>query len=392
MMRQLTVADFARRMVFSTGPSGSGKSLVEEALRNHCKDSGLKFQYESSGNLFRQLPADPAIKKTMQGGAFIETLDKIMPSLVDIFEDHVRSITKGEETILNLDGFLRKGDYFTSDGAFIPSQVKQVAEAFTRALRNIACEDEVLKKTLDSRLLSQVLNHKDVSCLDLKAESEDIASKFASNIQHCIIRIPPGDAEALMRLRSTKALRDIKKEITGKDNGKVDSVLVFLDEAIQIQSGKKFGKESSFTHFNFTDGDRGDTFMEGLIASFYEYQKIESPEKPSLKSAIKASTEKFGIILSKNTELPRSDDDMSSSRISRLLEYRDKTIPMLMGDEVRILERDKDEGVAILENGPSLGIDYKTLLTSAESVAQEIVSGKKPSLEIEWPTSLRERA
>ncbi|HTK03868.1 MAG TPA: hypothetical protein VL401_03855 [Alphaproteobacteria bacterium] len=367
------IADFASSIVVLTGPSGSGKDEERKKLLAECEAKGIKFFYRSSGDLFRAAAkSNKAISSEMAKG-FVGTLETIMQPLVDVFEQHIVTILEGKNSILALDGVLRIGKKTREDGVVIPPQIEQVGEAFTRALRHVLENRPELREKLDSELVSQVLSHEDVPCLELQPSG--ITLDFASNIQHCQLVIPRGDAEALMRVRSSKALTKIKEELENNHRDKdVENLLKFLDKACWIQSGEIFDKPNIFAHFTDAEGAVADYYMKTLIKDFYGSQGFETPDKPSLKSAIEGYLLKAEITLPEGFEIPREDDDKRKTKDGRLNAYRDETIPMLVS-----LGLTHEEGSRLTEisNGPSR-MDYETFKQNAQIAAEKIVEYTMP--------------
>ncbi len=395
-MQILKLSDFTSGIVFLHGPSGSGKTVVQDRLFQKCKALGINMFSASSGDLFRkasQTKEGASLGTKMQVGTYIETLDMIMPQLSEVFKNHIRAVANNEQSILVLDGVLRMGAYQNKDSVDIPSQISQVGEALTRALRDFV-NSETPEKMISMPLLMKAFRHKDIPCLDLNMSQDlSITRQMVSDAKHCLINVPQGDAEALMRLRSRKAMIAVSDEIHKAGIGeKAWSISDFLYHACQIQSGEFCLDGGRVFYQNAVDplapfdenkGREADAAMKQLITDFCASQKIPVPEKPSIKSVTIDSLKKFGMELSAEVELPRPDDDLYSSRQSRLGSFVEKTIPMLSDPELGILNPRESDKISLVENGPSLGITYEVLQKNADIVAEKLIVWTRSSQEHE---------
>lgn len=183
------MANLSDSTIFLHGPSGSGKSVIENKITEKYLNMGYKVHYISSGALFRDaqnIQAAQEVSATMNAGKYFDTLDDIMPGLKTGYTQFLGDYDETDgKAILILDGFVRRDRFVRRDKETdaiienVPSQIEQVAAAI------LECRNAT----------------SNVAFPGIDEAVEEIV-----NAKHILIDINPRDAEAQMKIRANKEI------------------------------------------------------------------------------------------------------------------------------------------------------------------------------------------
>ncbi len=388
----LNLDQIANHLIFLHGTSGSGKSTVQESITaytRYYKYNDIKVIYLSSGDCFRELmKSNPEIAGQMRSGQFIATLDKIMPILENKIYDFVTQLIacqkEGKDVpMLMLDGFLRMGAYKDGD-ITVPSQIDQVAGAFKRVVTKIVKETEEGGKNIDPEIVNMI-NQQDITKLWREEIPNHLRSDFKEmivNSHHYYVDVTREDAEKLMRFRSEKAFTQVLTLLKGK-RGKLGELREELKTGLSVQLGKfkLLDKKNDF-HLKEVPKERHAILDKEMARVTRKICKIAGMEYTganlSLTSAVKKIAQEKGIDL---TGIQLRDDDLTfKSREKRIKEFREKTIPSLLIDELGFSQREdgilippQGERSATFVNGPERNIGYNEFQRSTYPLAENVL-------------------
>jgi hypothetical protein len=443
--------DFSAGIVVLHGMSASGKSVVTASLVEEASKRGVGVICISSGECYRQvlnklaetpterlsesdLETRHVIEATMLKGRFVPTLAPIQDLLREAFETYIKKTLAGEPAILILDGFLRMGEYLYKNedlGIYeeikVPSQAEQIAEIFARALRNVILGGEEHISKLDSSLIGEVLKRRPTDLFLVQKEGliYEISRDVVTSAKHCVIDIPPEDAESLMRLRAIEGLTKTASrlaEIKDKVGDEVlNTVCELVDKALLIMQGRFRTENGVVTPdseilaptiprpFTKDEGLVSDEALRSITQSICNACGKEYDRKNlNLKSAVDAVKKYLrekGISELYGVGEFRADDLSYEGRFSRIQEFQKATLPFIrdrLGISLQYDESGNPVGIALdgvrfrrpnlmpLENGPSRGVYLEEFRRRAKLAAEKIFSDSRLR-ELESPIGQRER-
>lgn len=428
------ISGLLKNIIFLHGISGGGKGEITKVLQTMGRENKVNITYLSSGDCFRatlqlldSIPVNARsseehviadlLDKTMRVGKYVPTLHPAMPPLTDKVKDYVESYLKGKKVALILDGFLRLGSFNYNNEAMgidkeitVPSQMFQISEAILRGIKSAIFDNPDLAKEVisDHELLNLIMEHQNIDYWEVVESGlvSMVNEGIINESSHSIVDIPSADAEALMRFRSNKALKEMREKIieVTKDkeiSERTKKTLNLLDEVILIQSGINYSyidgelvvspesEDRSLVPFSFEEGQNADARVDQITQQIYE--NLDDGAVPQKKDLAKA----MGIVklrVESETRQPiccepvRVDDLYFGRRINRVNEYRlaekgvlqdglglglvinqdNETIPVL---------KDERYNITFVENGPhSRNISYKTLQMNARRAGEAMFS------------------
>ncbi|MEK7498028.1 MAG: hypothetical protein AAB656_03865 [Patescibacteria group bacterium] len=393
----------ARHIVFLHGPSGGGKSVLQKTIEERLPDSEDTF-YLASGDCFRALDElNPEMAKEMRAGKFIGTLDATMPKLEETIGRFLdRAFSSNTMPVLVLDGFLRIGEY-ERKGRTVPSQVDQVAGAFTRVIQKRVYETESDLK----------INGTSVDRLDLEfvSQMEEIGtggngesslntlfSDMIRNANHYYLDVKPQDAEALMRNRSDKDLALLAGSISGR-RGKLKRLKELLTEASLIQRGDflpisynsrkvQLGAFQARSYIFKPIPKRYKKDLENQMNQIVEevqgMVRWKKDEEPSFSGAIKKLIKGKGVNMT-DLNIPRDDDLTHERREKRIYEFQKLAVEGILKGELGFVQKDEilvpssPERQVTIVNGPSRGVTLDELKLRCQEAVMQMKKDITPS-------------
>lgn len=173
------------KIVFEHGPSGAGKGILGKVATKIYEDTEHRVICTSSGDLFRAA-SDASVNATMEKGAWVKTLGKILPGLKDVYREHLKNdLSTDGKSALILDGFLR-ATTIDDEGVIIPPQLEQIAQAMLEVRQEEGRES-------------------DLTLGDVIAELK--------SAEHVLIDVAPEDAIAQIRSRAKTEVESIKDQL-----------------------------------------------------------------------------------------------------------------------------------------------------------------------------------
>lgn len=391
MERPITLELLAKHLAFLHGPSGSGKSLIQESIKNESEKRGLvKPIYLSSGDCYRELrKLNPEMAAKMDSGVFIEDLSPTMPKLELVIGEFIDSFGGAWTPILELDGFIRIGEY-EHEGRQIPSQVDQIASAFERVLTSRV--ERGMTRRLDSNLVALVEEGNPVWGETGDTSLSHYFKEMIKNAHHLFIDVDQRDAEAMMRVRSENNLKSVVEKL-GKKRGKLGVLRKLLEDAALIQEGKfriscskESVKPSKDTKNSFRLKSVPERYipvldkkMNKVVNEIKGLVKWGEKEKPSVSGAIKKLLAEKGVDMNGIT-IPRDDDLTFERRLSRIGEFNTKTAKGVLATDLSFKQQGEytittniRKDVSI-HNGSKRGVSLESMKASCQIVASSILS------------------
>ncbi|MFI5240916.1 MAG: hypothetical protein ACHQUA_00605 [Microgenomates group bacterium] len=423
----------AQGFVFLHGLSGAGKGELKAKILEAAEKEEVRVFDLASGDCFRAIDKkikdytkagnfdllneeEKAVARQMAEGKQIPGLQTIAPPVIDTILEYVDVVVNGGKAILILDGFLRNGediykDKPESEATRLPSQILQVGEMLSRALKTYFYGDEgdeyknkrrdelIAKGIVDMNFVidcgdKEYVDYKEVSDQGYLAEVVDGLRKDS---EHAIVDVLPEDAEALMRFRSALALRKLVLDLSVRDQSdeRVERIENDLLDILKLQTGRfeiKEGKveldtiNSSGTGLDSygLDKDKAkivDTKLREITDNIFSHLGVAHQTKEGKPRQMKDALGDIKTELGLGDEFvfPRYDDLPHLSRITRIEEFFNKALPGVIEGELGVklvydpndpkkVELDFSEAKAssdktiVIANGPARGIginEYK---------------------------------
>lgn len=418
-MVTLTLREIIRRLIFEHGLSGSGKGELQSEIQKQGEEFGVKVTTLSSGDAFRatkdQIRAiDPlqrtaeeeALANILNKGIIVPTLDLVRPALTQKLVEFIIGLAENENRVLVLDGFLRMGKYetkFQEEMRTVPSQILQVAAALDSAIRLAAAAGVQFDDGLDAFLVGD-----DIDLWEVEEEERlaEIAQEISRTATHLIANIPEKDAEALMRYRSLKEMRKLYQAIIEGGNrvysDDLSWTLSAVNKIIHLEAGRFFIKDglaipilendisikpahtSELEGFTTEEGEAVDLAVKNIcneMAARFEIEPKEAKVTELVSRLVLLTKKELGLNIGAGSV--RDDDILFEYRLNRIGFFRDRTTQPVLADGLglnlsvlpdgRIEVPTLPENVGLLQNGPSLGVDYSAFQFAAVRVARAVL-------------------